>query len=320
MAWIIDCLIHPNDPGEFDETFNRITKAKPLDLAVLNNYLHSTKNVALHILLSSVPRGLLLTMCNRLHHVDYTARLNLNHETTNLAALANGVVPARHLSSSLRAAFTSIGHLTGHSVVPYSQFKEFLMKTAGHAKEIYIQAGLPANNSTSAPARNLIEQQILFGGELPQQSAYAVGKIFHEDLPALKAAIDPAKLFFHDFSVLGLPLQDRGTNLPYVYLEATDKAVKESLRQRYANYRIKHTVDVYQRKLVVLGNEGEEQVDAQKRTRRWRRCVRCAAVMEDVLLEDLTSRNPAVISMIKMQTRCHCLGLWSIMSGKKCIP
>lgn len=305
ISWIVDCLIHPNDPDEFDETFSRITKAEPLDLNVLNNYLYSTKNVALHLLLASTTRGFLISICRRLHHLDHTAR-------SAMAAAANGHAPTSQMSSSLRASYTSIAHLTQSSIVPYPKFDRFVTKIAEHVRAAYVQAGLPGNDRNSASARNRIEQQILFGGGLPQQSAYAVSKIFHEDLPALKAEIDPANLFFHDFSVLGLPLQDRGTNLPY--FESEDPVMKEKIRQKYVRYRVRHTVDVFQRKPLKLGNEPEPEQEG-KQGRRFRRCARCAAVMED-----MQSRNPCVAHLIGIERRCHCAGFWDIMTGKRCIP
>lgn len=312
-------MIHPNDPSEFDETFTHITLAEPLDLKELNTYLYSTRNVALHLLLSSVSRGLLSAVCTQLQRLDYTARLHLQQASSALAAARSGNgnhnTPARQLSSSVRASYETIAYLTQNSPVPYARFLDFIHKTAGHCKEAYGKAGLSGSKDRNiAMQRNAIEQRILLGRELPKESAYAISKLFHDDLPALKAEIDPAKLFFHDFSVLNLPLQDRGTNLPYAYLAAKDPAAREKLRLKYVKYRVKHTVDVCQRKAVELGMEPEQEVEGRK-GRKWRRCVRCAAVMED-----FESRNPCVNGMAKVMMRCHCAGRWNVMTGKRVVP
>lgn len=320
MSYIIDSLIHPNDPSEFDETFTHITLAEPLDLKELNTYLYSTRNVALHILLSSVSRGFLSAVCDQLQRLDYTARVHLQQDSEALAAARGGDgnrnPPARQLSSSSRAAYETIAHLTHNSPVPYSQVLGFVIKIAGHCKEAYGKAGLSGTKDKNiVMQRNAIEQQILFGRELPKESAYAISRLFREDLPALKAEIDPAKLFFHDFTVLNVPLQDRGTNLPYAYVEAEDPAAKEKLRQKYVKYRVKHTVDVFQRKMVELGVEPEQEVERRK-GRKWRRCVRCAAVMGDLA----TGRNVYVNGVVKVMMRCHCGGHWSVMTGKRVVP
>ena len=315
MAYIIDALIHPNDPSEFDETFTDLTLAEPLDLDALNVYLYSTRNVAVHLLLSSTSRGILMAVCKLIHKLDYTARIAL------AASRSNDGAPARHLTTSLRSALESIAQRTDSSVVPYSKFLVFVTKTAGHCKEAYSKAGLSGTKDRIIMTqRNAIETQIIFGAPLPEQSAYAISKLFHEELPALKEEIDPAKLFFHDYSVLNMPLQDRGTNLPYAYLKAQDPAEKEKLRQKYVRYRVRHTVDVFQRKMVELGNEpepSEEQAEGQVKTRgrRWRRCVKCGAVMEEV-----QCKNPHVMEVVKRLMRCHCSGYWTMMTGKKVIP
>ena len=164
MAYIIDSLIHPNDPSEFDETFTHLTLAKPLDLNALNAYLYRTRNVAVHLLLSSTSRGMLMAVCKLIHKLDYTARIAL------AASRGNDGTSARHLTTSLRSALESIAQLTDSSVVPYSKFLMFVTKTAGHCKEAYSKVGLSGTKERSIMTqRNAIETQIIFGAPLSEQ-------------------------------------------------------------------------------------------------------------------------------------------------------
>lgn len=285
-----------------------MTTSEPLDLKALSLYLFSTRNVALHLLLSSTTRGFLIAIIRRLHNLDYIARSHLDHDRGQRAAGTNGSAnnfPRSQMSAALAASYLSISHLTSQSVVSYSQFEKLITKVGTHVKEAYVQAGLRKEDRASAHARNKIEQQILFGGELPSQAAYAVRKIFKEDLPALKEEIDPAKLFFHDFSVLCLPQQDR--------TRGGDEKQRQRMREKYVRYRVRHTIDVFQKKEVELGKEPEDK-DGRV-GRRWRRCVRCAAVMED-----LRTSNSCVLLLMRVMQRCHCMGHWDVIGGKRVVP
>lgn len=305
MSWLIDCLLHPDDA----DVFESISKGETPDLNILSSRLFSSNNIALHILLSSATRGFLTAICRRLVHLDYTARKAMSSAAQSLSAPPGQTAPL--ISNSLRASYTAIATLTSGSIVPIRHFEAFVARISEVVKEAYTTANLPSQQqvqgSHANPGRNNVEQGILFGGPLPDAMAPAISRIFSEELPKLRAEIDPSRLFFHDFGILGLPAPDTpGTNADEAALEGD------------ALYRVRHTIDIFSRVPIELGQEPEESqgLDAKEHRpgRRWRRCVRCAATMEDI-----HSVKPAVQFLIMQQRRCYCSGNWDILAGKRAV-
>jgi mediator of RNA polymerase II transcription subunit 16, fungi type len=320
MSWIIDSLLHPEDKS----IFQSISIGQPINLKDLNNRLHASNNVALHLLLSSATRGFLTVICRRLSHLDYTAR-----KAMSTAAQSQSVTPTHltqpTISTALRRAYTSIATLTSSSIVQIRTFETFLTSISTSIKDAYTTAGLAS--STSQPTqqqrhprpiespRNSAEQNMLFGGAIPDELATAVANLFVSLLPTLRSGIDLAKLYFHDFSLLALdPVSD-----PNSLANANTPCQNNSA----SNKRFAHTIDIFQRIPITLGlerNEGGSSIigSAERGVvtpiKRWRRCARCAATMEDV-----TSQRPAVQFLIIQQRRCFCGGNWDIIAGKQVV-
>ncbi|KFY20265.1 hypothetical protein V491_03862 [Pseudogymnoascus sp. VKM F-3775] len=200
-----DCLLHPEDP----EVFESVAKGEDGSIPRLSAHLLATNNIALHFLLSSATRGFLTGICRRLAHLDYTARKAMS-AGQSVSAPPGQSAPL--ISNTLRASYTAIATLTSSSIVPISHFESFVARIADVVKEAYTTAKLPSQQQAQGvqgipgdSSRNGIEQGILFGGPLPDVMAPAISRIFSEELPKLRAEIDPSRLFFHDFSILGLP-------------------------------------------------------------------------------------------------------------------
>lgn len=145
------------------------------------------------------------------------------------------------------------------------------------------------------------ELTILLGNGPPNAFVPVLKKFFEVDLPAFRAQTDRAQLFFADFTLLDV-LDD-----------------PRSLQERRA--RGKH-VDAFKRSEIELAprDDGTE-APATGRQQQLpgangstgvllrRRCVRCAAVMEDV-----TSQKPAVTFVIAQQRKCPCGGCWGLLA------
>ena len=312
MSWLIDCLLHPEDP----EVFESVTKGEDGSIPLLSAHLLATNNIALHVLLSSATRGFLTGICRRLVHLDYTARKAMS-AAQSVSAPPGQSAPL--ISNSLRASYTAIATLTSSSIVPISHFEAFVARIAEIVKEAYTTAKFPSQSQQQAQGqgvppgdsiRNGVEQGILFGGPLPDVMAPAISRIFSEELPKLRAEIDPARLFFHDFSILGLPDSSATTGKGVT----GDNAGQTSS----SLYRVNHTIDIFSRVPIQLGMEPEEGQGLDTRGsrpgRRWRRCVRCAAAMEDI-----HSLTPPVQFLIMQQRRCYCGGNWDILSGARVV-
>lgn len=309
MSWLIDCLLHPEDP----EVFESVAKGEDGSIPLLSAHLLATNNIALHVLLSSATRGFLTGICRRLVHLDYTARKAMS-AAQSVSAPPGQSAPL--ISNSLRASYTAIATLTSGSIVPINRFEVFVARIAEVVKEAYTTAKLPSQQQTQGvpgvpgeSSRNGIEQGVLFGGPLPDVMAPAISRIFSEELPKLRAEIDPSRLFFHDFSILGLP--DSNTS-------AGKGSTGDNATTSSSSYRVNHTIDIFSRVPIQLGMEPEESqgLDARgsRPGKRWRRCVRCAAAMEDI-----HSLTPPVQFLIMQQRRCYCGGNWDILAGARVV-
>lgn len=309
MSWLIDCLLHPEDP----EVFESVTKGEEGSIPLLSAHLLATNNIALHFLLSSATRGFLTGICRRLAHLDYTARKAMS-AAHSVSAPPGQSAPL--ISNSLRASYTAIATLTSSSIVPIIHFEAFVARIAEVVKEAYTTAKFPSQQQAQGQgvpgdsSRNIVEQGILFGGPLPDVMAPAISRIFSEELPKLRAEIDPARLFFHNFGILGLP--DSSATAGKGATEG------QSASTSSAQYRVNHTIDIFSRVPIQLGLEPEESQGLEGRGsrpgRRWRRCVRCAAAMEDI-----HSLTPPVQFLIMQQRRCYCGGNWDILAGARVV-
>jgi mediator of RNA polymerase II transcription subunit 16 len=170
---------------------------------------------------------------------------------------------------------------------------------------------------------------MLFGGPLPAALLPAMRHIFTTLLPTLHSGIDPAKLFFSNFSLLALdPITPSSTHSPsptppeqtLASLLGPDEQKGGSKRATDLQ-RIAHTIDIFQRVPITLGQEAvdgpvnENGVREKARdARRWRRCARCTAVMEDYL-----TQRPGVHILVLQERRCLCGGNWNLLTGKQIV-
>lgn len=350
FSWIIDSLLHPQDAT----IFASLTDGSEVDLEDLNSRLQASNNVALHILLSSASRGFLTAICRRLSHLDYTARKAMataaNQSRSGSQSQIPGQAPQTSISAALRDVYTQAAILTETSTIKATTFETLLTSLSATIREAYTSAGLPAQSpqqqqmqnqnqqqqrpGTSTP-RNAIEQALLFGGPLPQALTPALKHLFTALLPTLRAALDPSKLFFHDFSRLSLdPLpsevaspkngNDLGQNEDGNGGTSEPKKPKSKAAKDKA---VARTVDIFQRVPINLltstkssaSNSSSPSLshaitnpasnnEVASTTKKYRRCVRCAAVMED-----LVSNKQTVHFLIMQQRRCFCSGYWVVM-------
>ena len=154
---------------------------------------------------------------------------------------------------------------------------------------------------------------MLFGGSIPDAFKPVIVKLFREGglLDSVREEIDPAKLFFADFAML----------------EVDEDAVSVEKRKRSHM-----TMDSFRKGWLMNPKKGDGEVDgvsgsgamdgsrtsmgqagvggSRRQSARWRRCARCAAVMEDVL-----SQRQALQWLIMQQRRCFCSGYWNTLES-----
>lgn len=332
MAWLVDSLLHPEDAS----LFKPLATGQSIDLEDFHSRLRDSNNVALHLLLSSAPRGFLTAICRRITNLDYVSRKAMSTAAQSQAGAPISIPPPL-TSSTLRAAYTSIATLTSNSVIHFRAFETFLTSISASVKDAYTTAGLTSSTPQTQPqqqshtkegiTRNAAEQAMLFGGPLPAALVPAMRHIFTTLLPTLRFGIDPARLFFSDFSLLALdPVTPSSTQSPSPTPPEQNLASllgpdQQQNKRDAALQKIAHTIDIFQRVPITLGQEAvdgpvnENGVREKARdAKRWRRCARCTAVMEDYL-----TQRPGVHFLVIQERRCFCAGAWNLLTGKQIV-
>lgn len=145
---------------------------------------------------------------------------------------------------------------------------------------------------------------MLFGGQFPECFKPVIVELFKSEglLEAVRDDIEPAKLFFADFSLLEVD-EDK---ISLARRKAAGKTM-DSFRKVWL------TNPVPRKKVLENGqgngNGGNEGEASGRQTPKWRRCARCAAVVEDALTE-----RRALQWLIMQQRRCYCSGYWDTIA------
>ena len=320
MAWLIDTLftLQKNLPASID-----LNKPGSFSLPDLLAYLHSTNNISLHFLLSSPTRGFLTAICRRLTHLDFIARkaIQISPTTTSTTNTPNPQNPNQQsptpqptstLSPALREAYMQIATLTSSTIVRIKTMETLLLSLTSLVRVAYSNALPPpqASNS-SASIRNAQEIKMLFGGPFPEAFKTVIVELFREGglLSGVRDEIDPARLFFADFTMLEVDEDDdyglrqrkkSGRTMDSFRKVWLQKPGKKGVADGQAN----GVVNVHRNVSVGAGGGG-----------RWRRCNRCAAVMEDVL-----SQRHALQWLVMQQRRCFCSGYWTTLAPGDTVP
>ncbi|KLU84072.1 hypothetical protein MAPG_03117 [Magnaporthiopsis poae ATCC 64411] len=328
LSWLAESLFDLADDPKFEALLN------PTDWKNVVEYLHSRNNdVALHLLLCSSTRGFIQAACRRLVHLD-----SLSHRATDYYEKNYTQVPGQDNSAipsnRLHLSYQRMQRYTSSSLIKVAEFGELLSALGSDIRTAYETMLRPlAERQRQQQQRQQQQQQqqqqgnktqqqqqqqggldqavkraqaqceltILLGNAPPPAFIPVLKKFFEVDLPAFRAQTDRAQLFFADFALLDV-LDD-----------------PRSLQERRA--RGKH-IDAFKRSEIELvpRDDGREPPATGRHQQLpgangstgallRRRCVRCAAVMEDV-----TAQKPAVTFVIAQQRKCPCGGCWGLLA------
>jgi mediator of RNA polymerase II transcription subunit 16 len=205
-------------------------------------------------------------------------------------------------------------HFTSSSLIKVHEFDKLISNLGADIRAVYQSnskifqqphQGAADPQQMRRNAQSHSELSLLLAQNPPQQSfAEVVRKFFKTDLPAFRAQSDRSAMYWADYSLLEIE-DSRG-----------------SLNERKARGR---RVDVFKRveltgpahaakpgtgraqsggteKGAVASPSGSSGVQ-------WRRCVRCASVMEDI-----AGRGPGFTYVLGQQRRCSCGGSWGLLS------
>lgn len=298
MAWIIDTLT--NLPASLPPNIDLSSTAN-LSLPDLLAHLHSTNTIALHLILSSASRGFLTAILRRLAHLDYIARKAISHTST-----PNPQNTPSALSPALKAAYVEIASLTASPILDIKTIETLLSSLSSSIKNAYASHTPPLSGSPQAEkARNALEIKMHFGSSFPDAFKSVIVELFREEgglLSAVKADIKPADLFFADFEIL--EVDEEG-----VMLEKRRRKgmTMDCFRKAWLLNPMKGQVE-HVPTAAGPGSGAEGSALLGRQGARWRRCARCAAVMEDVL-----TQRQALQWLVMQQRRCFCSGFWDTL-------
>ncbi|KAL7912022.1 mediator complex, subunit Med16 [Trichoderma velutinum] len=286
LSWLTDSLFSLMNDSEF------IARLEPKRFGEVTPYLQKRNDVSLHLLLSSSSRSFLICVCRRIAHLESLSERAIEFYRGQSANMDQTGVP-KMSNPKLQQAYQRMQHITTSSLVKVADFEKLLNVLGGDVRQAY-QAFLPnmIKSSNQNPqgkqidlavkaAQVQVELSMLLAAGPPAPFLPVIKKFFSKELPAFRAICDPSKLFFANYDLLGV--QDDESTL-----------ARNGSRFVY--------VDLFKRVEMKLGAQ------------QWRRCTRCASVMEDVF-----GSRPGFSFVLGQQRKCACGGLWALLPKGKLI-
>lgn len=328
----MDCLFNLLDEPGFMAILNNQRQ-----FADLTKYLQAKNNVALHLLLCSSTRGFLQAACRRLTHLDsLSLRAMAFYETK--AAVQNATDPAGAASRTLPPlylAYQKMQRFTSSSLVKVSDVDRLLTALSLEIRQAYQQSlpGLsmqarqqatnkagdnangtqqqppsnPANDPAVKRAQMHCELNIFLGTSPPTSFQPVLLSFFNKHIRSYRAQTDPARLFFADYSLL--EVEDDAASL--ARRRSSRRYLDSFTRwELHATDRLPGPPPPSRHRKSGGGNNAEEDVAAaavENLDAQWRRCVRCAAVMENVY-----GTRPGFTFVLGQQRKCACGGSWGL--------
>ncbi|KAL2132628.1 hypothetical protein VTI74DRAFT_3567 [Chaetomium olivicolor] len=326
LSWLADSLFDLLDDPEFMATL-----ATPKRFPEMTNHLRSKNNIALHLLLCSSTRGFLSAVCRRLMHID-----QLSQRTTQfLEARAHQQHqdPAAATAAWQHAAtyqlYLRMGRAVTSSPVKVAEFDRLLTGLSKDIQTAYqktftglVAAQLKAKqgNLTEQQQQQLNEQFIkkaqtqceldMLLAKTPIPSFREVlARFFLQTLPAFRIQMDPAKVYFADYSLLEVGYDDRTLAMRKDAGRYVDVFKRVELVRGPRGKQVNGAADGGNTVVPAKRRAGGEEVSSgggsgSENSREWRRCVRCGAVMADMP----PNQRPGIMFVLSQQKKCACGG------------
>lgn len=302
VSWLSDALFSLMNDPEFQVLL------QPGRFPEISNFLKTRSDPSLQIVLSSSTRGFVSALCRRLGHLESISQKAIDFYERK-AAIQNAVDPSTHAKMPhvlLYNAYRRMQSITHNSLIKVSDFDRLLSKLSSDIRLAYQNAfaGLASqqkNEDNSQPGQKVVDQQVknaqvrselsvLLDAQPPPPFLPVLRKFFNTDLRAFRAQTDPARLFFADYSLL----------------EVSDEPRVLAERKAASQY-----VDVFRRVEMTPATQSRDADRAKPGGSpiSWRRCVRCSAVMEDMV-----GTRPGFTFVLAQQRRCACGGYWALLA------
>lgn len=339
LAWLTDCVFQlPEDP----EVMAMLSD--PKRFSELAGHLQARNDVSLHMLLCSSTRGFLSAACRRLAHlgtVSEKARLHYEAQKQQQQAATDGGgggPSTTHLA--LYQAYLKLQRAVSQTLVNVEAFDALLgslgkdIQTAYHTNLSGVLERLKPNQGGVATeqqqqqrneqfmknAQTHCELGMLLAGNPPPTLREVLLRFFTASLPAFRASAqtDPAKLYFANYDLLEVEddprtLAVRRAGGKYVDVFKRVELVGGPPRQRRGRTNGLGLAggDEAARRNSSGGDEGGGGGGGGRNgngSQQWRRCVRCASVMEDIF-----GQRPGFTFVLAQQRKCSCGGNWGLL-------
>lgn len=305
ICWLADSLFCLLDDSKFQKLLTQQTFSE------MTPYLVAKNEVAMHMVLSSSIRGLLSAVCRRMTHLHNISQRAILFYERNQSNANDANVPSGQRGASqplsLRQAYQKMMRCTSTSLIDVPKFDELLTTLGADIRKKYSDsfaelgkrateaakqqqqqnpnaAKVNAGEEAIKRAQTHCELNMLLAGSPPSSFFLVVEKFFKEDLTKFRTHCNPSKLFFADYNIL----------------EVDDES-KALTARRQRGVR----VDLFKRDEIFC-NKGADDPEALP----WRRCVRCASVMEDA---SIAATMPGIIFLLSQQRNCCCGGRLAIL-------
>ncbi|KAK0703773.1 RNA polymerase II mediator complex subunit Sin4 [Lasiosphaeria miniovina] len=306
LSWITDCIF-----GLLGDPVFMGILADPKRFSELAPYLQSQDDVSLHLLLCSSTRGFLSAACRRLVHLDslciraaHFYQKQKDGDSTN---------PTARPSEPLYHAYQKMARSTNSNLVKVQKFDALIGGLSQEIKAAYQRtlSGLTskpkqrdqgnsqqgqnnnANEQLVKKAQTHCELDMLLAANPPPGFRDVLFKFFNSSLPAFRSQTDPARLYFGNYDIL----------------EVDDNRKILASKKAAGRY-----IDVFKRVELFSGPKAAKNSSlshggaADDTGPQWRRCVRCASVMEDVW-----GTRPGFTFVLGQQRKCSCGGNWGLL-------
>lgn len=324
ISYVVDSLYSLLQDPQFMDLL------QPSRFGEISSYIQSQSNPAFQLLVCSSTRGFLSSVCRRVLHMEALSNKAIEFYDRR-AAMQNATDPSSHtrLPHMLHRAYQKMHHITSSSIIKVQEVERLLGTFTSDARAAYQSAfaSLAAQHlkkegggggGGKAPEQKHIETQIksaqfhaelnmLLAAQPPPPFLPVLRKFFTQDLPAFKAQTDPAKLFFSDYSLLEMEDSARALGVRRAERRYVDVFRRVGMTPP-ASLTAPPPLPAQQR---LDGREGKGEETSKDDVRQWRRCVRCAAVMEDVA--SASGLRPGFMFVLSQQRRCSCGGYWAVL-------
>lgn len=285
MAVLSDSLFALSRDPEF---MDLVENQRPVDM---QTYLLDRNEVSLHMVLCSSSRTLLTALCRRVVGIEALATKAHNHYQQNRAAAVG-----RPSMLKLHEAYAEMDKIMRSSLIDVKAFEKMLNVIGTDLRAAYGEF-LPrvVLNTPNPPQGKEVDNRVksaqsqcelsLLSCAPPMQALFpTLNKFFKQDLQSYKKQTKQEDLFFAEYKIVDI-LDD-----PHSLL------TKASTGSH---------IDVFRR--VQLGPKPEDG-------RQWRRCTRCASVMEDVVGGRVSG---GLTFLLNQQRKCSCGGFWTLLPPGK---